>query len=271
MSEEDLLRTQLQAALAEGDPLEVAALAGLLARAAPSDPLLPRAGPPLGPLSRAAEAAADALLAVDEGDDPAESWDALCALDELCAAAAFGGVPGEVQASVDLCARTIRAFPEPWSAHAEAATALLARHPPRPGDPARALWAAVEASRWADQLAPTDDEAGPTEEARLALGLGVVISLRAWRPVEARLAAAALLPDDPPWCAPARGAGWELALTEDEAGQAVLLLLGAVGTFRRDGAEVPATDGPEGLACPALPGAWEVQVGDRLIAFVVDP
>lgn len=263
-----LLETQLREAMADtpSEPAELAALAGLLARLVPDAPVLEMAREQVGAgldLRGHAEDALDALLAVEEHDDPAESWDALTALDELCAAATFLGDPGQLTDVAEEGARTVRAFPEPWRVHAETAAALLSERAPLPRDPATRLWAAVEASRWTEAVATRDEDEGASGTARIAAGLDVVFSLGAiWG--AARLAAAGTLPQDPRWRALARGAGWELALTEDEHGKPVLLL-SCEGVFSRDGAPVPATRTPEGWTAPAAPGAWTVAVAGQVI------
>ena len=269
-----LLEAQLREAMAEtaADPVELAALAGLLNRLAPDAPLLEtvRALVEAGLDLRApAEDALDALLAVEEDDDPAESWDALAALDELCAAATFAGDPGQLTEAAEEGARAVRAFPEPWGVHAEAAAALLSGRAPLPGDPAARLWAAVEASRWTEGVAAQDEDDGASGFARIAAGLDVVVSLATmWG--AARLAAAGPLPQDPRWRSLARGAGWELALTEDEQGRPALLL-SCDGAFSRDGAQVPATRTPEGWSAPAALGAWTVAVGGEVVEIRIEP
>ena len=270
-----LLRAQLEeATAADAHPLERAALAGLLQRLAPDDPLLSatRGGPDAGAaLDEDVEDALDQLLAVDEDDDSAESWDALCALDELCAAATFLGHPDRIAAAVDEACRLVRAFPEPWAAHADAAAELLRDRAPRPGDPAAALWAAVEASQWPAGVAPRADEDGAPLGARRRLGLDVVVSLMAFRQrVPIRLAAAGALPEEPAWLGLGRGTGWEVALTEGDTGEPVLLLSSAEGRLSRDGEAVAATPGPDGLVCAATPGEWTISVGDETLDFRIE-
>lgn len=263
-----LLRAQLAEARAEGDPGEVASLCGLLARLEPEDPALPslRAGNSALELARDADLALDRLLAVEEGEDSSLSWDALCALDELCAAAAFLGRTGEVAIAVGEASRAVRAFPEIWVLHADAAAELLRDRPPRPGDPALGLWAAVEASRWSEGVQPHVKDEGASPEVRIAAGADVVISLVRFSGQE-RLAAADELPLDPPWTGLARGEGWELALTVDEAGAPALLLCGAEGRFLRDGEDVGAVRNPDGCRCAVAPGAWSVLVAGRAVSF----
>lgn len=274
----ELLRAQIAEASEDGEaePLELASLAGLLERLDPVEPTLSalRGALDVGPeLLDAAEEALDQLLDVDVDDDEAESWDALCGLDELCAAATFLARAAELAEPVAEASRVVRAFPEAWTVHAEAATELLRDRAPRPGDPARQLWQAVEASRWTEAVAPQEDEEGASDATRRKLGLDVVISLTAWRrpSAELRLAAAGALPDAPPWRAMGAGPGWELALTEDGAGGPVLLISFDQGQFSRDGAPVSLTRTPDGWTCPALPGSWTVRIGAETLPFRIDP
>lgn len=273
--EAELLRAQLIEARAETeiDPIEIAALSGLLARLDPDDPTLhQRAEVADAALQDAAEDALDTLMAGDEDDDPAETWDALCALDELSAAATFLRRPGLILPFVEAAARSVRAFPEPWSAHADAATELLRDRTPLPPDPARILWAAVEASRWRDGVVPAG--LGAPDAAKRRLNLSVIRSLRqVFATEELRLNAADehALPEEPPWSTLGKGEVWELALTVDSAGAPVLWLFGAEGRFERDGIEQAPTRDDGGLRCPAEPGEWTVRVHDEVLRFRIDP
>ncbi len=129
--------------------LEAAALLGLLRRAGEPDPegaATVRVSPEH--LRAAAEEAADALMGVDEGCDPAVSWDRLSALDECLAAAEALDRPDLVREAAEAATGTVRAFWRQWQPHADAATGLLAKERPPMGSPAWQLWAAVEATRW---------------------------------------------------------------------------------------------------------------------------
>ncbi len=276
MSARDIeqLREQLREVLREerAEALEIAAIAGLLGRLSPGDALLGPAraraeGIASERLQAAAEAAADGVLEVDEDDEPGESWDRLSALDELSAAATWLDRQGEIEESIGAAARSIRAFPECWRAHSRTASALLRRQPPSAEDPARALWGAVEASRW--ELAGGPSGGAPIA-AVIALGLPAVIPLASSR--QQLLAAADALPEEAPWRALASGEGWDLALTRSERGEAILLLDGEVDArFERDGQEVAPRRLPEGRVCDATPGQWRVQLGDRELAFELQP
>lgn len=146
-----LLRTQIAQAQAE-TPLdcgELASLAGLLQRLCPTDSLLVTLAWVRDVGLRFEEPANEALAvlaAIEEDDDASESWDALCALDELSAAATFVGRPEVVADVIGAAARLIRAFPEPWAVHGPQATELLQARAPLRSDPAWRLWAAVEAA-----------------------------------------------------------------------------------------------------------------------------
>ncbi|MBK9643640.1 MAG: hypothetical protein IPO67_00535 [Deltaproteobacteria bacterium] len=135
------LGAQLQEALRGGDPLTLARIAGLVHRVAPNDPALLHARDALAAasidLSAPAEDALARLEDAGEDDDAEQTWGALCAFDELLAAATFLGAAESLREVTEDAARLIRAFPEPWRPHAEAATALLRDQPPptatRPG------------------------------------------------------------------------------------------------------------------------------------------
>jgi len=271
-----MLRDQLADARAEwargeAGALEVAVLAGLLARARPDDDALSgwTLDVPVDALKEAAEEAADGVMAVDEDDDPAESWDALCSLDEVCAASLWLRRPAAAGPAVEQVLGVLRAFPEPWRLHAARATELLRTQPPAASDPARLLWAAVEASTWEEHR--RDTEPGAPLSVKERLGLPVVVSL-APISAETRLAAASALPDAPPWTTLAQESGWELAVTVDERGVPVLLLAGeGLATFHLGGVSVEPVATPDGLVCPATPGDWRVEVGARTVAFRLAP
>lgn len=271
-----LLRSQLLQALAgQAEPLELAILGGLLRRLSPGDPLLAQLAD-LGPSPARVSAlrahlsqALQALEEIDEDDDPALSWDALAALDELCAAAAFLGRADLVAEAVQDAAALVRAFPEAWAPHADAASGWLEDAPP--GDPARALWTAVEAA--SRGLAP-DAEGQAPADLRMQAGVDVVVPLFGRRSAELRAAAAAPLAEEGPWTRLAHGEGWELALTTDPSDQPILLLAGEVLpariTVAHEGQAIALQPGPEGQWCPASPGAWQVTLGDRHLTFRVE-
>lgn len=153
LSRTALMTQQLDEALAESAPdsLEIAVLAGLLARERDSEPLPVLARScretlSAGQLADAAEAMLDGFLEVSEDDDAAESWDALCALDEVCAAAAWMGHGDALRDLLAPALGVLRAFPEPWLVHAEAARAVLGRCPPSASDPALDLWLHIAAT-----------------------------------------------------------------------------------------------------------------------------
>lgn len=271
----DLLREQLLAARdelerGEGEALEVAMLAGMLARVQPDDESLRGLSIVVddAQLRAAAFEAADVVLEVDEDDDPAESWDALSSLDEVCAAATWLGRPARVDPAVDEVVGVLRAFPQAWRAHAPAATEVLRSQRPAQSDPARRLWASVEASAWRTDDADDDAEAPLAIKERL--GIPIVIDLVPFFARQHRLAAADELPEEPPWKTLAREAGWELALTVDDDERPALLFVGEEpATFELEGAVQKARKIPEGLSCEVRAGAWRVRVGSREITFTV--
>ena len=264
------LGAQLHEALRGGDTLELARVAGLLHRVLPDDPALTDARAALtGARMNLRAAAQDALArveAAEEEDDAEQTWGALCAFDELLAAATFLGAAESLREVTEDAARLIRAFPEPWRPHAEAATALLRDQPPPNGDPAWTLWSTVEASRW--EL-PLDDAGMP---ARTRFELGFWVSLVDWggqNPV--RLAAAGALRDAPPWLTLTKGAGWEIALTRDDDGAPVVLCSDPAATASVDGVALTPTITAVGARFPATPGAWSVTHSGGITRFGVDP
>lgn len=145
------LRTQLTEVLSEPHGYEHAVLAGLLYRLAPDDPrisLVDRGltDPVVPTIAKAAERGLALIEGVEEEDDPALSWNALCALDEACAASWLVASPALVEEAVADAVALVRAFPTAFACHAVSASGVLADRRPRPGDPALSLWAAVEAS-----------------------------------------------------------------------------------------------------------------------------
>lgn len=264
------LRAQLREALRGEDPLELARVAGLLHRIAPDDPSLDDAlnvltQAPL-PLGDAAIAALARVEEADEDDDPEQTWGALCALDEVLAAATLLGAAEACRPLTEEAVRHIRAFPEPWRPHADAATALLRDEPPPQGDPAWALWAAVEGSRW--EL-PLDDAGMP---ARTRFELGFWVSLGVWGSENRRqLAAAEPLRPAPPWEPLAQGPGWEIALTHDDTDNPVLLCSDPAATARRDGAEVTPTVTPVGASFLAKDGDWIITHSGGTTRLRLDP
>jgi len=273
-TEIQLLHEQLTAArraLAAGDePLEVAALAGLLQRIRPEDPALDGLEIEVdrSTLIEAVHQTVELVLGVEEADDPAESWDALSAFDELCAAAAWLGASEVVVEAVSDVTSLVRAFPELWRPHATAATRILQAQPPRAGDPAARLWAAIETTPFVSD--DDDAQAEAPLDLMLQLGLGPVITLAPLRELAERLHGADGLPEDAPWRRLGRGSGWELALTIDDQDRPILLLSGApAGAFEHEGDAVEPTSSAEGLACPAKPGVWRVIVEGRELRFEV--
>jgi hypothetical protein len=264
------LRAELHEAQQRGDLGALARLAGLIHRASPDDPALIEArdaltGAPLHLLDDAHDALAR-LESAEEDDDTEQTWGVLCGLDTILAAATLLGVAASFRGVTEDAARLIRAFPEPWRPHAEAATALLRDHPPAEGDPAWTLWSTVEASRWELPL----DDAGMPAQTRFVLGFWV--SLGDWRaqnPVT--LAAAEALREAPPWLTLAQGPGWEIALTQDEDGEAVVLCSDPEATASVDGVAFGGTITPVGVRFRAISGAWTVTHRGGTAQFGVDP
>ena len=271
----DLLRQQLLAAKTElergeAEALEVAMLAGMLARTSPSDDVILGLALEIddADLAEAVDQAADGVMRIDEDDDPAESWDALSSLDEVCAAAAWLGTPDIVAPAVTHVVQVVRAFPHAWRAHAGAATSLLQSQPPLSTDPANRVWAAIEASVWhGDEV---DEGTDIPWRVRERLGLSIVVELAPFLRKQTLLAATEALPEEPPWRSIARESGWELAITTDVHGLAILLLSGEPSAaFEHEGVAQAVSSTHDGLVCAARPGAWRVVVGSSEISFRV--
>lgn len=274
-----LLSTQLHASLAEApiDTLEVAGLAGLLARIDPDHAALQGVDHTLTPDTRAeleggAERLSEAVEDCDEDTEPEIGWDRLCALDELCAAAHWLGAPDAVAPHVAEICHTLSAFPEAWAPHAVAASALLQHRPPRPGDPARVLWATVESAALGFH-ADTDREEGAPGRLRIDLGLDVVITLHPFR-AAARRAAAADLPEPGPWGTLRESDDWSAGITTED-GEVWLVVQADVGsgtapvTATCDGEPIALVAHTGAWRCPARPGAWRLEHGDTVVAFTL--
>ena len=270
-AELDLLRTQLLEAVVDPavEPWEIPAMAGLIQRLSPDDPVLAAvaAPDPTPDLAALAAETLDQILAIDEDDDESESWDALCMLDELCAAATFLGLAEVVRPFAAQASACIRAFPEAWAVHGEVAQALLSERAPLAGDPALLLWQAVRDS--ADDVNVAEDEEGAPLLVRLDLGVDQVFFLRDFAPV--LLAASGNLPEDLPHATLAAGPGWELALTVDDQDGPIVLLAGIEGQFSRNGLALVSEAVPDGQRCPAQPGDWVVTLDNRRVSFRIAP
>jgi hypothetical protein len=141
-----------------GDAFEVAVLAGLLARYKEPTPELAEAekwrdgdgdallNEVIANLS--VEGIASGVLYADESDEVEERMDALLELDEVCAGLRWCDATFRIRDEIDLVTRTIEAFPEPWLGLRFFASAVLRGGQARPlrDDPARRMWACVEAT-----------------------------------------------------------------------------------------------------------------------------
>lgn len=276
----DVLREQLQEALAEvatgqvcgGGPeaFEVAVLAGLLSRHAargdadPAEVALLAAAEPVAraaadlALEEIADEQAERVCALEEDDAAAERTCALLDLDELCAGAWFSGRAAAVAGAADLTARSIAAFPEPWRDLSGLAAGVLEQCPPRPGDPARALWRTLLAVRWRDEREP---RAPPCLEARARLGVAPRVGLSSLRaPVPCTSGA---LPPPPELRPILAGADFELALGLDPDSGAQVLVLRAPATaaprlWRDDGPAALSALEPGLWSGPAEPGIYRL-------------
>lgn len=133
----------------EDSLLEIAALAGLLAREgqphAGAEALRARALAVIGGIPDAVlDSLADEVESADELESEAGALDRLSAFDEVSAAFAWVGVGGRVAPYADRIADNIRAFPETWAPFAAQASRLLEDAAPCAGDPAARVWRAVE-------------------------------------------------------------------------------------------------------------------------------
>ena len=193
------LDTLLAAEPGAGEALEVASLAGLLAREQPDHPAVQRAeswadGPGAALLAEAlprldAEGIVGGIEDVDPTDEYEERSEPLLRLDEATAALYWMGAEATVRGLVDAVLPLLPASPEIWVDFVPAATRVLSDAAPGCADPGLEVWRTIEAAEWyRDAPVP---EAPPAAKARLALGLGVRIPPAAnqERP-DARLAAA---------------------------------------------------------------------------------
>lgn len=274
-----LLARQLREALherAEGEAFEIAVLAGLLSRAGAADEEARAALEEAQrlrdegllsadfPTDAQIDAVADRIAVVDEETVEAERADALWELDELCAGAWFCGRGAEAEDAVDLAARTIEAFPRPFQELAELASAVLAKVPPLPRDPARRLWRAVEATALEVQRDDEPARPPPCDEARRLLGLLRRVSLRAVAEQAPLLASG--LPPEPELVPLVAEETLQVALGVDpEAGRVLLLKVRGGGEAPQllcAGQLVPLRDLREGLwRVAARVGVYQVRLG----------
>lgn len=275
----EVLREQLSEVLAEPlpDPLEIAGLAGLLARIAPEDPLLERApraasGDTLDRLADFAAELLEALEDCDEDTEPEVAWDRLAGLDEASATATWLHAPERVRHAVEDAQHTISAFPEAWSAQSALASRLLRSRPPLPGDPAGALWRTVEAAALGLPHDPANAPGAPGS-VRIAAGLDQVIQLAPLR-AQAQRAASAMVPAPPPWTTLREGSDWSAGLTTLDG--AVWLIIEEVAqagscTLRveHNGRPVELTRMGAAWRCEAAPGQWRVADADTSLAFTL--
>ncbi len=263
-----ILAEQLGAARGESPPdiLELAGLAGLLGRLDPEHAAL--AGLTLEldsdlrtDLAHSAQDLSQGVEDCDEDDPPEVTWDRLCALDELCAAAHWLGAAETVAPYIEGVHATLSAFPEPWAPHADAASALLQHRPPRPGDPALQLWQVVESASLGFRSDPSA-EAGAPSAFRIEVGLDVVVELFGMR-AEARRAAASELPEPPPWRTLREAEDWSAGLTVEDGDVWLVVQAGIEDskspvTATCDGAPVALAPHLGAWRCRATAGAWRL-------------
>lgn len=240
----------------DGGGALVAGLAGLLKRVGATAPVLRDVQQHRAALVEDldgfdVDALVDRLVELDEGSEPDEVDDVLFALDEVGAAAWFLGRAASVSLAFDVAERTVAAFPEPFAGRADLATAVLTVAPPLPGDPAGALWRAVEAAGGEDRAA--------------GAGGGDVAgwSVRAVR-------ALAGDPARPPWCAVGGGRGVDVALTAVVGRLHVAVTVdGPDEPVARCGADdVTLRRGPTGIwLARAEIGVWEVRCAWTRVRF----
>lgn len=270
---EQLKQASLELAQGGGEPLEVAILAGLLQRMAPDDEVLTSLDVAVPPqqLLQAIHEALDLVLEIEEDDDAAESWDALAALDETCAAAHWLGHSPLAEGAIDDATSLVRAFPEAWRVHSERATEVLRSRTPRSGDPAGRLWAVVEGTPWVTDEPSSTADAVPLD-LKFRLGMEVVVPLAPFLAHGERLAAAQGLPEPAPWRRLGRGDDWELALTVGDDDQPILVLSGgSEAEFEHEGQPIELARLADDRFCGAATGAWRIRIGDREMQFEVAP
>ncbi len=135
--------------LSEDTLLEIAALAGLLAREGethvPAEALRGRASAVIGGIPDAVlDSLADEVEGADELETEEGALDRLSAFDEVAAAFAWVGAGARVAPFAVRIADNIRAFPETWAPFAGHASRLLESAAPCEGDSAARVWRAVE-------------------------------------------------------------------------------------------------------------------------------
>lgn len=284
----DLLDSQLQEALqevqaGEGEPFEVAVLAGLLSRLvttdAASEPFkidsllvarslrdqsgLADSFPP----DKEVAAVLDRLFTLTDETETDERADLLLELDELCAASSFLTEPHRYRPVMEEAAGMVRAYPELFRPLAPSASRIIADSRFAPDDPSPLLWQAVEASLFEEaRISPPTCDA-----ARRALGIRPIVSLRSTTALTPTLHAARGLPSPQPLTAIGQGLHFEVGLGQNPDGELGLLLnLQAEAVLLHNDQQVELRPLAHGLFhAPALVGEYRLQIGDETFVFEV--
>lgn len=237
----ELLASQLQHVLLayrtdSGEAFEVAVIAGLLSRyrssengtLSPAEALLAEASQlqPAGgwqntlPDPETASEVVDRICAVSELESEFERADAILDLDELVAGSHFLGEAQRYRPACSEAAAAIRAYPELWRSLAPWASRVLAEAPPKPGDPSRLIWQALESC----QLTDNQISAPPCDAARRVLDLPLVLSRSRAAALQPALFAASDLPPQQRVQTIKKNEHFELALGLGPDSQPVLIL-----------------------------------------------
>ena len=282
----ELLDSQLYEALqevqtGEGDPFEVAVLAGLLSRLVTADPVPSKIDSLLvarslrdqqGLMNRfpPEEEVASLLYRLFSLTDETESderADLLQELDELCAASCFLSEPDHYAGAIEEATSMVRAYPELFRPLAPSASRILADSRFAPNDPAPRLWQAVEASQYEElRILPP-----ACESARRGLGIRPVVSLRSTGAPPMSLSAASGLPVPAPLAVIGQGEQYEVGIGHSLDGEPELLLnLQATATLLHNEQPVELLPLATGLFhAPALVGEYRLQIGGETFVFEV--
>lgn len=291
-----MLSEQLTAALAEvaatetsageGEPFEVAVLAGLLSRCdANSDdrakgiaPLLAKARQFCAAYEPASILPDESLFAelvdrftsVEVDAEEAELQELLLDLDEVCAGVWFLDAAPAYLPMVEAIAATIRAYPEPFRSLSPWASRLLSQAPPPPSDPALLVLRAVEAS-----VFPDAPEAPPLcihAASRLeVLPRYSSSQLRSQAAAAAQYFSSTTLKPEREVTELTRGRDFEVGVTVDpQQGPILLIRCATLPTLaRKDIPIILEPLAPTLYAAPAEPGLYILEVAGERIGFEV--
>lgn len=282
---EQLTAAVTEAAAGEGEPFEVAVLAGLLSRSIPADqpadaiaPLLAKArqfcesceSGSILPEESTLEVMADRFASIedDAGDD--ELQELLLDLDEVCAGLWFLDATPMYLPMLEAIAATVSAYPDPFRSLSPWASRLLSETPPRAGDPALLIWRSVEASAFPEVHEP------PPLCIRAATTLGVLprfsrSQMRAQAAAQPQYFSTTTLKRTPDMTELLRGRDFEVGVSSDPThGPILLIRCDSLPLLACMDVPIVLTPlGPTLYSAPAEPGLYVIEVFGERVGFEV--